>query len=162
MNTEPLPLRDIHLPDPLSWWPPALGWWIVAMIPTLLLLVWWLYRHWLKRHRIRKAALLELNQLAQTFALHQDVPQFTSELSALLRRVCLMRHPRSQVASLAGEAWLQFLDQGLPSPSFSKGPGRVLITAPFQRHSAVNVNDLIAVCRQWLQALPSEKDFNHS
>jgi hypothetical protein len=22
-------LRDVHLPDPISWWPPAFGWWMI-------------------------------------------------------------------------------------------------------------------------------------
>ena len=35
MNGSPDPLselRDIHLPDPVSWWPPAPGWWIAVGI----------------------------------------------------------------------------------------------------------------------------------
>ena len=41
MNTpDPLAqLRDIHLPEPVSWWPPALGWWLVAMTVMTLLIV---------------------------------------------------------------------------------------------------------------------------
>ena len=22
-------LRDVHMPDPISWWPPAFGWWMI-------------------------------------------------------------------------------------------------------------------------------------
>ena len=29
MNPAELPLRDIHLPEPVSWWPMAPGWWWV-------------------------------------------------------------------------------------------------------------------------------------
>ena len=29
MDPEQIPLRDLHLPDAISWWPLAPGWWIV-------------------------------------------------------------------------------------------------------------------------------------
>ena len=32
-------LRDIHLPEPISWWPPAPGWWILA-VASCALLAW--------------------------------------------------------------------------------------------------------------------------
>jgi hypothetical protein len=33
MNPDPLAqLRDIHLPEPVSWWPPAPGWWGLALV----------------------------------------------------------------------------------------------------------------------------------
>ena len=27
-----LPLRDIHLPEAVSWWPPAYGWWLLVVL----------------------------------------------------------------------------------------------------------------------------------
>ncbi|MGB5726303.1 MAG: DUF4381 domain-containing protein, partial [Thiogranum sp.] len=47
-----LPLRDIHLPDPLSWWPPAPGWWLLL---TLLVAIALLGGYLL--HRYRRNAL---------------------------------------------------------------------------------------------------------
>ena len=49
-----LPLRDIHLPDPVSWWPPAPGWWLLFGLSLVLggLLVW----HRLRRRRREAAA----------------------------------------------------------------------------------------------------------
>ena len=32
MNDAALPLRDLRLPEPVGWWPPAPGWWILAAI----------------------------------------------------------------------------------------------------------------------------------
>ena len=27
-----LPLRDIQLPDAVSWWPLAMGWWLLLLV----------------------------------------------------------------------------------------------------------------------------------
>ena len=45
-----IPLRDIHLPGDISWWPPAIGWWIVAALIILL----GLGLYMLKRRRERR------------------------------------------------------------------------------------------------------------
>ena len=40
-------LRDIHSLDPMSWWPPAIGWWLVALALVLVAVglryawLWW-------------------------------------------------------------------------------------------------------------------------
>ena len=60
---EPLPLRDIHLPEPVGWWPPAIGWWLlpVCVLGLIVLLIWLIRR----RMRITpaKLALRELKSL---------------------------------------------------------------------------------------------------
>lgn len=158
MNDQTLSLRDIHLPDPISWWPPAPGWWIVLGLFLTLMVAVWVFVRWKASRRFRYLALEHLEQLAIDFQKHQDNHKFTQNISVLLKRVCLVCFPRSQVAGLTGEEWLYFLDQNLPEKPFSEGPGRALLLAPYQRQGdAVDVEGVLRVCRLWLKNAKKQK-----
>jgi len=149
---EPLPLRDIHLPDPISWWPPAIGWWIVSAAALLLIVTAvGLVRRW-RRVTVAKLALRELD------ALQTDTTLTTAEklrkLSVLLRRAGLSAFPREEVAGLTGEAWLEWLDRPLKTPRFSQGAGRALLDAPYRPAGKADMDGLMALCRDWLKTLP--------
>jgi hypothetical protein len=84
-------LNDIHLPEIVSWWPLAAGWWILMALTIVVL--WWAIAGLLRqRHRntYRRLALAELAELAATEASEQDIV-------LLLRRTALSS-PLSQVA----------------------------------------------------------------
>ncbi|MEO5340516.1 MAG: DUF4381 domain-containing protein [Magnetococcus sp. MYC-9] len=168
-----LELRDIHLPDALLGWPPALGWWLVlGMLLAVAVVLGYFWRH-KRRNRLRDAALAELERLVADHARHQDARQLATALSHLLRRVCLspLWHPGVDrtatpgVAGLTGEAWLQFLDQALEGEPFSRGAGRWLLSLPFQPQATAPVPDteltaLIAVCRSWIQHAATPRQGN--
>ncbi len=148
-----LPLRDIHLPAPASWWPPGPGWWLLlALIIGGGLVIW----YWRRRNggqlRLRQLALQELQRIEGRFGQHDNERQVLENLSMLLRRIALSRYPREQVASLTGARWLQFLDGVTGADEFSKGPGRVLAEGPYNPALAANIPDLIEICRRWLEA----------
>jgi hypothetical protein len=152
---EALPLRDIHLPEPIGWWPPALGWWIVLMIVVLLIagLVWFLRRR--QRLRIYRFALRELESLQTDLRLtpHEKLQR----LSMLLRRVGLSLFPREEVAGLVGENWLHWLDRPFKTPRFAKEVGRLLIDAPYRPPSEIDIDPLVILSREWLRVLPKMK-----
>ncbi len=72
-----------------------------------------------------------------------------AELSTLLRRAAMVRHPRVQVAGLTGEDWLAFLDDD--THAFSRGLGRSLISAPYARVARVDLEALLSLCERWLR-----------
>ena len=95
-------LRDIHLPDPIALWPLAPGWWgLLAIILLAALGLFWGLRR--RRRSARRAALREVQRLEETYAETRDAPALASGLSALLRRVSLLRGERASVATLRGE-----------------------------------------------------------
>jgi hypothetical protein len=56
-------LRDYHVPEAVSWWPPAPGWWLLAGLMLVLLGAgWWYYQ----RSALRRLALGELRQLERS------------------------------------------------------------------------------------------------
>ncbi len=143
-------LRDIHVPGPVSWWPPATGWWILGLFVWLgLALGTWLYLRHL-RDRWRRAAIEELRRLRNL-----EPEAVVREISVLLRRVALHRYPREEVASLSGEAWLAFLDGALGTDApFQNGAGRILAVGPYAPDSAVDTDALLALCERWIRRLP--------
>lgn len=146
-----LQLRDIHLPEPVGWWPPAPGWWLAPIILTLLMAgLVWLVRHW-RRVTPIKLARQELDALAADP--DASPADKLRRLSILLRRVALTMYPRQEVAGLTGEDWLRWLDATLGAPRFSQGAGRLLAEAPYRPAPSGDVDELLALSRDWLRAL---------
>ena len=157
-----IPLRDIHLPDPVSWWPPALGWWLLfALIAFSVALIFWLKRR-RKLSKFRNASLAELDAIYKTYQMQYDAKRFARELSVLLRRVCISHSSASNAAGLTGTAWLVFLDSLLSAKhnksgqKFASGVGEVLIKAPYQqklKNSDIDVDALYQLSNEWICSL---------
>ena len=145
-------LRDIHTSPPPGLWPPAPGWWLAGVLAGVLAL--WLgrrlYRAYCRRRR-QRLILRELARLRATFERDSNPARFAADLSILLRRVALTRFPRTAVAGLSGVTWLRFLDSTGGAGHFSRGPGRVLMTAPYQPHAELDVESLYVLVKEWIQ-----------
>ena len=108
-------LHDFYQPAPPAWTPQTIGWYVIFAI-TGLAGLWFVFRgvrRWL-RDRYRREALHELALL--------PVEQF----STLLKRTALTAWPREKVASLSGDAWLEFLNSTAKSDGFGHSPGNRL------------------------------------
>lgn len=153
MNPSPLAGLDLHdilaAPSP-GFWPPAPGWWVLAVLLLGVLSVsgWRLVTAW--RRRRRQARILgELDALST-----RRPDQVAIQVSTLLRRVALMGFSRREVAPLSGKDWLAFLDRTGGNGAFIHGAGKVLATAPYaSAHSVTDTDNdaLIALARQWIK-----------
>ena len=147
-----IPLRDIHLPGAVGWWPPAPGWWFIfalAMIGALIVAIRY-------RSRFReRAALAGLRSVARALAAGSSPVESIQRISMIVRRFAMSVGGAAPVAGLTGEAWLRFLDSRWARDEFSAGIGRVLIFGPYapaDRVSASDVGALNELCIDWVRA----------
>ena len=113
MQQTALPLRDLHLPETVGWWPLAPGWW--ALIVVVAAGLGWLLLKYRQQRRLsaaRRYALKQLKRYADSYRKHRNAVLLGAQLSELTRRTMLAYAPRAKVAGLTGEDWLAFLDRG--------------------------------------------------
>lgn len=128
-------LRDIHLPAEPVWWPPAPGWWLIAVLLMVgLYYAVRLLRQAIERRRpIRRARALyqELHASYQQGLI--DAPTYLHEANELLKRLVIhgLHDDRARRANDA--AWLALLDERSRSASFTEGPGRYLGNQRFSK-----------------------------
>lgn len=137
-------LRDIHLPADPSWWPPAPGWWLLALLALAALTgaLWWLLQAWRLR-RPRRLARQLLKALEERHGLGElSDAAYVHEVNEVLKRLLVRGLRRPGVAALQGEGWLRWLDAEARSRDFTTGPGRVLGEARFQRAFDVDAEAL--------------------
>ena len=160
-GTDPasLALRDIHLPDPVSWWPPAPGWWILLSLIILIVTLLIVLIRKQRTHRLSAIFLAkkELDRIRNDFITHQDKTVLARDLSELIRRVCISVFPRTDTASLIGKDWLTFLDQYNNERLFSEGVGRALIEAPYQANPEYDSVSLMRLVSSWIDSISKIK-----
>lgn len=150
-----LPLRDLHLPEPIGWWPLAPGWWFVIAV-AVLILAWIAVRAWrqYKFNAPRRFAIRSLANVEAEYLSHRNLVRLGKQVSELLRRGMLAYAPRHKIAGLTGEAWLEWLDQGMPVPYFHTDGGKSLLHLPYRDpnadYSDTDVSALLAAAKMRL------------
>ena len=131
-------LRDIHLPEPVSLWPPAIGWWVLAMAVIVIVAIalgLWLQQR--RRNRYRRIALTELQQ---SLSANADCASKAISVMSLLKRVALRAYPDLNLAPYSGERWYQFLTTSMDAKADSVL--EELLSRRLYRSDPVSVEDL--------------------
>ena len=139
-------MADLALPEPISFWPPAAGVWIVGVTAGAMLAV--MAGRALRRYRadayLRRAE-------AEIDALAGGDDGTTEAISAVLKRVAIVAYGRERVASLTGQGWAAFITQTTPAGSQTVDLTESLadISAPGGRVSEASA--LVAQAKNWLR-----------
>ncbi len=167
MNQQTLNLHDIHLPEPVSWWPIAPGWWLLAGGLLVIFILIFIARKIYRGKQLKRDISTELETIKQQFQQTQNESQLAKSLSILLRRANITYYSRKNfngesVAGLTGEDWLAWLDKTHSRPDsaltaknikFQSELGRILITAPYMADETrldYDAQTLIQLCESWL------------
>lgn len=161
-NFEQLPLRDIHLPDAVFWWPPAIGWWLLLVAIILVAIGIWLGARPLRARRRRKKLCqlveTEINRIETEYQTAQNSHMALQDLSILMRRVAVSLNDRSRTAGLCGREWSDWLKSSFAPAGSETESVRLLVDGPYSKDVSADLSLLFLHCRKWLRSITQKGD----
>lgn len=144
-------LRDIHMPQSGGFWPPAPGWWILAIILILLFaLAVWLVRRWRRRNLWIRLAKAELANLERH---QQPTTQWFAQLNTLLKRAAREGYPNLHPEALSGDDWIEFLLTNAPNDRGASRPiVEAIVHSTWQPVTTADPGQALAFAHRWLGA----------
>lgn len=123
-------LQPLIAPASISAWPPAPGWWLLAVLLPLAGFGLWRLRRLLRVKAplsraeqpldpLRVSALAELASLPKPYD-GAPAGAWLQQINALLKRLCRNQYPYSQSHTLNGRKWLAFLDNRCPAAGLTR------------------------------------------
>lgn len=138
-------LKELPLPQPVSWMPQTVGWLVLAII-VLAVAAYFGWRRWqaYQADQYRRDALIRLKQM-NAAQLH-DLPE-------LLRLAALSAGPRNQVASLRGSDWINWLNAHVDQPLFDEADSITLDTLAYTETTIApeQARHLLDASENWLR-----------
>ena len=153
-------LADIHLPEPVSFWPPAIGWWILAAIALFMLVI--LFRKLTSRAHQQKICRYALNELqrcydsysqAEPANMDQSKLDYVNQFNTVVRRVALVHYPQANAASLDGASWVDFIRQKGESSLMTDEIATALQYGRFQTKCEVDIDAMQSFGQKWIESL---------
>ena len=147
MNNIP-EIRDIHIPQGVSIYPLAYGWWVMLFVGILSIVGTW-FIFWAIKKSKKYYALKTLNNIQVSAIVSSAI-----EMSELLRRICNVKY--KDASSLYGKEWSEFLVNKTDF-KISEKALRLLIFAPFMdinsnEYSIEDAQELKDFCKNWIGA----------
>ena len=131
----------------------TIGWKILFGILTLLILqLLYKYYKFYKSNAYRRVAILKITQLA--VANQNSSVYLISEIMFQLKQTALETYSRTEVASLKGLQWLQFLDNKGKTTDFSKNETVIteaLYNNELDESNQFNSNAFVASSIKWIK-----------
>lgn len=154
-------LRDIHLPAAISWWPPAPGWWAVAVLLSAVLITggYAARRYW-QANRYRREASEELSGIYARWNDDQQTEQYLVGAGRILRQIAVHICGRQAVSSATGEQWMEALASMSTRP-VQETLRSALTQAAYQPNPRLNVDQAHQDIVDWLQGV-SKKHYLQS
>lgn len=150
-----LPLRDIHLPGEIAWWPLAFGWWILVAVSFGLLVAAGI-KYW--RGRRHRAARRSLNTLMAELSAGAEPAGCAQRASIVLRRFAMtVARDAPDVAGLTGGRWAEYLTTHGGEADFAPTDGSSLLELPYAAPERVSAEQAMALCRAclaWVDVQP--------
>ncbi len=143
-------LRDIHAAPAAPWWPPAPGWWILALLLACILFL--VLRQVMGRYRAhqRRLQLMKfVDHVEQTVDPAFNPQEFLSSLNRVFKIVALRAFPENHCARMQGREWTDFVEIKLQG-SDSVAELSVLAQGPYQPAASFNAGSLVKSARQWI------------
>jgi len=144
-------LRDIHSAPAVSWWPPAPGWWVLAIL--VLAVLFWVGRRLLARYRIhqrRRQMLGWIDHLNATIDPDKDPHAYLSTLNRVFKVVALRAFPTQQCAAMAGQEWAEFIGRNLNIKQSGEALS-VLENGPYKPAPHFDPVDISDLARAWIK-----------
>ncbi len=144
-------LRDIHTTPEVPWWPPAPGWWVLAVL--VLLGLTWLGRRGLARlrdHQRRKQMLAWVEHLNTAIDAEKEPQAYLATLNRIFKLVALRAFPNERCAVLAGQEWVDFL-QGQIGDCATSDSLSVLASGPYDPAPHFDADKLSELTRRWIR-----------
>lgn len=147
-------LRDIAVPQPVSWMPQTWGWALLAAI--LAMIMAGLIIHLARRYRAnayRREALALLGGMESKLLDPSQREQALRDLAVILKRTALASSPRKNIASLSGAAWVAFLEKSIDGEA-GHALDALLDDAEYQGGStagALLTDDILSATRTWIR-----------
>ena len=156
-NFEQLPLRDIHLPEPVSWWPPGLGWWLLLAVSIpVAFLIWRGFKNLSvqrQKRNLRRSIQREIDRIEAEYHSTTNANKLLQDLSILVRRVAMSNYPRKDVAGLCGKKWEGWLRDQAVGRSLDEQSIQVLVDGPFRKDLTVDAAGLLPSYRAWIESV---------
>ena len=141
-------IRDIYIPDGVSLFPLAYGWWVILAAALGSIILFRIIRWSIKTSK-KHYALNKLKKIDESKTIAAAV-----QMSELLRRVCNVKYKNASV--LYGQEWIDFLNEHT-THKIDGDVAKLLMFAPF-----MNVEDktydkecameLKSFCQYWIGA----------
>ena len=136
-------LKDVHLPPPPSWWPPALGYWVVAGALCVAVLAVIAYRIITKRRRmVKRYVVVRWQEIASNYREHHDNARLQSEINDLIQRVLSYKNARTKKPLTVDKLSAQSKDFAELYELMSKDR--------FARVVSIDAQRLLELARRWV------------